>query len=60
MAAFRHASGAEIAALEADIAAVDDPWDQLERIITRALTGYQPDTSEALRGIWGSGPGGCG
>jgi AcrR family transcriptional regulator len=42
VAAFRHASGAEIAALEADIAAVDAPWDRLERIITRALTGYQP------------------
>jgi len=42
VAAFRHASGAEVAALEADIAALRDPWDQLERIITRALTGYQP------------------
>ena len=57
VAAFRHASGAEIAALEADIAAVDDPWDQLERIITRALTGYQPDTPETLGefGAFGSG-----
>ena len=54
VAAFRHASGAEIAALETDIAAVDDPWDQLERIITRALTGYQPDTSETL-GEFGAG-----
>ena len=54
VAAFRHASGAEIAALEADIAAVGDPWDQLERIITRALTGYQQDTSEAF-GEFGAG-----
>jgi AcrR family transcriptional regulator len=51
VAAFRHASNAEIAALEADIAAADDPWDQLERIFTRALTGYQPDAPEAGR-LW--------
>ena len=48
VAAFRHASGTEIAALEADIAAMSDPWDQLERIISRALTGYQPETLELL------------
>ncbi len=47
VAAFRHASGTEIAALEADIAAMTDPWDQLERIISRALTGYQPEAPEA-------------
>ncbi len=35
VAAFRHASGAEIAALEAEITALDDPWEQLERIVTR-------------------------
>ena len=40
VAAFRHASSAEIAALEAEVAAIDDPWEQLERIITRSLTGY--------------------
>jgi AcrR family transcriptional regulator len=40
VAAFRHASNAEIAVLEADIAALGDPWDQLERIVTGALTGY--------------------
>ena len=51
VAAFRHASGAEIAALEAGIAAVDDPWEQLERIIARALTGYQPEAPEAGR-LW--------
>ena len=43
----RHASGTEIAALEADVAALSDPWDQLERIISRALTGYQPEAPEA-------------
>jgi AcrR family transcriptional regulator len=51
VAAFRHASSAEIAALKADIAAVDDPWEQLERIFTRALTGYQPAAPEAGR-LW--------
>ena len=48
VAAFRHASGTEIAALEADIAAMSDPWDQLERIISRALTGYQPEAPDVL------------
>jgi AcrR family transcriptional regulator len=47
VAAFRHASGTEIAALEADVATLADPWDQLERIISRALTGYQPEAPEA-------------
>jgi AcrR family transcriptional regulator len=41
VAAFRHASGTEIAALEADLAAMSDPWARLERIITTALAGYQ-------------------
>jgi AcrR family transcriptional regulator len=51
VAAFRHASGAEIAALEAEIAAMTDPWEQLERIISRALSGYQPEAPEAGR-LW--------
>jgi AcrR family transcriptional regulator len=51
VAAFRHASSAEIAALEADVAAMDDPWDQLERIITKSLTGYQPAAPEGGR-LW--------
>ncbi len=51
VAAFRHASGTEIAALEADIAAMTDPWEQLERIISRALTGYQPEASGSGR-LW--------
>ena len=51
VAAFRHASSAEIAALEADVTAIADPWTQLERIITRSLTGYQPDAPEGGR-LW--------
>jgi AcrR family transcriptional regulator len=51
VAAFRHASGAEIAALEAEIAALDDPWERVERIVTRALSGYQPDAPDAGR-LW--------
>ena len=34
VAAFRHASSTEIAALEAEVAGIDDPWEQLERILT--------------------------
>ncbi len=51
MAAFRHASGAEIAALETEIAALDDPWERLERIVTKAFSGYQPDAPDAGR-LW--------
>jgi AcrR family transcriptional regulator len=51
VAAFRHASGAEVAALEAELAALDDPWDQLERIVTRALAGYQADAPDSGR-LW--------
>ena len=51
VAAFRHASSTELAALEADVAAISDPWEQLERIITRSLTGYQPDAPEGGR-LW--------
>ena len=51
VAAFRHASGTEIAALEAEVGALSDPWDQLERIISRALTGYLPEAPEAGR-LW--------
>lgn len=51
VAVFRHTSGAELAALEADIAALDDPWDQLERIVTGALTGYEPDSPGSGR-LW--------
>jgi AcrR family transcriptional regulator len=51
VAAFRQASGNEIAALEAAVAAMSDPWDRLERIVTTALTGYQPGAPEAGR-LW--------
>jgi AcrR family transcriptional regulator len=42
VAAFRHASGTEIEALGADLARLDDPWQQLRLIVTSALRGYQP------------------
>jgi len=45
VAAFRHASGTEIAALEAELAALSDPWDRLASIVTRALGDYQPETA---------------
>src|SRR5579859_3625052 len=51
VAAFRHASSAEIAALETDVAAIADPWEQLERIIATSLTGYEPDAPEGGR-LW--------
>ena len=51
VAAFRHASSAEISALEADVAAISDPWQQLEAIIARSLTGYQQDAPEGGR-LW--------
>ena len=41
----------EIAALEAEVAAIDDPWEQLERIIIRSLTGYEPDAPGGGR-LW--------
>ena len=51
VAAFRHASSAEIAALEAEVAGLDDPWDQLEKILTASLTGYGPDVPGGGR-LW--------
>ena len=51
VAAFRHASSAEIAALEQDVAAIAGPWEQLERIIATSLTGYQPDAPQGGR-LW--------
>jgi AcrR family transcriptional regulator len=51
VAAFRHASSTEIAELEAEVAGIGDPWEQLERILTRSLTGYEPDTPDAGR-LW--------
>jgi AcrR family transcriptional regulator len=51
VAAFRHASGTEIAALESEIAALDDPWQQLARIVTDALAGYQAGAAGSGR-LW--------
>ena len=51
VAAFRHESSAEIAALETDVAAIADPWEQLERIIATSLTGYEPGAPEGGR-LW--------
>jgi AcrR family transcriptional regulator len=51
VAAFRHASSTEIAALETEVAAIDDPWQQLETILTRSLTGYEPESPDAGR-LW--------
>ena len=66
VAAFRHASGTEIAALEADLAGLDDPWQQLGRIVTTALRGYQPGAAGAgaagagATRATGTGPAGSG
>jgi AcrR family transcriptional regulator len=51
VAAFRHASGTEIAALEAELADLGDPWDQLTCIVTRALAGYQTGETGSGR-LW--------
>jgi AcrR family transcriptional regulator len=51
VAAFRHASGTEIAALEAELAELSDPWDRLARIVARAIGGYQAESAGAGR-LW--------
>jgi AcrR family transcriptional regulator len=51
VAAFRHASGTEIAALEAELAALDDPWQRLTVIVSRAVTGYPAGQAGAGR-LW--------
>jgi AcrR family transcriptional regulator len=51
VAAFRHASSAEMAALEAEVRAVADPWQQLERIVVGSLSGYQPEAAGGGR-LW--------
>jgi AcrR family transcriptional regulator len=51
VAAFRHASSAEIAALDADVAALGDPWQQLDLIVATSLSGYQPDAPGGGR-LW--------
>jgi AcrR family transcriptional regulator len=51
VAAFRHASGAEMTALEAEVRTLEDPWEQLERIVVASLSGYQPEAPEGGR-LW--------
>jgi AcrR family transcriptional regulator len=48
VAAFRHASEAEIAQLSEELEAVVDPWAKLIRIVETALTGYGPDAPGVL------------
>jgi AcrR family transcriptional regulator len=48
VAAFRHASEAEITALAASLETVQDPWEQLTHIVHAALTGYGPDAPGVL------------
>jgi AcrR family transcriptional regulator len=57
VAAFRHASGTEIAALEADLAGLDDPWEQLAHVVTSALRGYQADAGATGAGAKATGAG---
>ena len=51
VAAFRHASAAEIAGLETEIGGLDDPWQQLARIVTRAVAGYE-DPATGTGRLW--------
>jgi AcrR family transcriptional regulator len=61
VAAFRHASGTEIAALEAHLAGLDDPWQKLAHVVTTALRGYQPTAAGAgAGGAARAGAGGAG
>jgi AcrR family transcriptional regulator len=45
IAAFRHASETELAALREELARLADPWLRLVRIVDAALAGYLPDES---------------
>jgi AcrR family transcriptional regulator len=51
VAAFRHASATEIAELETEIAGLDDPWQQLTRVVTSAVTGYE-DAAAGSGRLW--------
>ena len=51
VAAFRHASAAEIAELEAEIGGLDDAGQQLARIVTRAVAGYE-DPATGTGRLW--------
>jgi AcrR family transcriptional regulator len=47
VAAFRHASAAELTALAAEVDAVASPWERIRIVIARALAGYRPASSES-------------
>jgi AcrR family transcriptional regulator len=47
VAAFRHASAAELNTLAAEVEAVTSPWERIRIIIARALDGYQPGSADA-------------
>jgi len=51
VAAFRHASATEIAALKSELADLAKPWDRLVHILTRAIGGYRGDAWAAGR-LW--------
>jgi AcrR family transcriptional regulator len=46
VAAFRHASANELAALSTEVGAVSSAWERIEIILTRALAGYRPASSD--------------
>jgi AcrR family transcriptional regulator len=51
VAAFRHASQAELAAIAKDLASIEDPWARLTRVVDTALTGYDLESSGTGR-LW--------
>jgi AcrR family transcriptional regulator len=51
VAAFRHASSIEIASLEAELATIADPWERIERIVVRAIAGYEDPAAGSGR-LW--------
>jgi AcrR family transcriptional regulator len=51
VAAFQHASRAELAELREALPALDDPWRRLALLVRTALAGYAPDSSGSGR-LW--------
>jgi AcrR family transcriptional regulator len=47
VAAFRHASSTELAALAVQVAAASSPWERIRIVVTSALEGYQPASTES-------------
>jgi AcrR family transcriptional regulator len=47
VAAFRHASASELGALADEVAGASSPWEQIRIVVTRALEGYQPASTES-------------